>query len=184
VASVPKSNRITYEEWLRMPEVSDAREEVVDGEIRIMPPAKLKHTKIVQNLYDLIRPQTRRADVFIPISSFGLVIRREPLTTREPDLAVFKTETMVERDGYVHSAPQLLVEVLSPGNTKRDTEEMANYSELRVPEYWVVSPEKRTIEVLYLDNGQLRQHAILSEGSLKPRHFPDVQINIQEIWPD
>ena len=28
---------VTYEEWLRMPEVSDATEEVVNGEIRITP---------------------------------------------------------------------------------------------------------------------------------------------------
>ena len=36
-----------------MPEVSDAIEEVVNGEIRIMPPPKWNHTQIVQSLYDL-----------------------------------------------------------------------------------------------------------------------------------
>ena len=38
MASLPNSKTVTYDEWLRMPEVTDAIEEVVDGEIRIMPP--------------------------------------------------------------------------------------------------------------------------------------------------
>ena len=38
MASLPNPQTVTYEEWLRMPEVTDAIEEVVDGEIRIMPP--------------------------------------------------------------------------------------------------------------------------------------------------
>ena len=39
MASLPQSTTVTYEEWLRMPEVQDAIEEVVNGEIRIMPRA-------------------------------------------------------------------------------------------------------------------------------------------------
>ena len=37
MATLTKSKTVTYEEWLRMPEVTDAIEEVVNGEIRIMP---------------------------------------------------------------------------------------------------------------------------------------------------
>jgi hypothetical protein len=38
MATLPKANTVTYEEWLRMPEAQDAIEEVVSGEIRIMFP--------------------------------------------------------------------------------------------------------------------------------------------------
>jgi hypothetical protein len=38
---------VTYEEWLEMPVVADATEEVVNGEIRIMPPPKITHTLVV-----------------------------------------------------------------------------------------------------------------------------------------
>jgi Uma2 family endonuclease len=47
-------------------------------------------------------------------SNFGLVIRQNPLTQRTPDIAVFSLAKLVERDGYIHSAPELVVEVLSP----------------------------------------------------------------------
>lgn len=36
MASLPNSKTVTYDEWLRKPEVSDAIEEVVNGEIRII----------------------------------------------------------------------------------------------------------------------------------------------------
>ena len=92
MASLPQSNTVTYEEWLRMPEVQDAVEDVVNGEIRIMPPA----------------------------------------------------------------------------NT----------------EVWVVSPEARTVEILYLQDGSLRTAQILSQGALTPQRFPNVQVPLADIWPD
>src|SRR5204863_118595 len=110
-------------------------------------------------------------NVEVAPSQFNLIIRRQPLTAREPDLAVFQLSTIVEQDGRIHSAPQLIVEVLSPANTRREREEkLADYASLGVPELWVFSPEARTVEVLYLEDGQLRRHAILAEGILKPRH--------------
>src|SRR6185295_15571088 len=100
---------------------------------------------------------------------FGLIIRRQPLNSRVPDLAVFIKSTIVERDGYIHSAPQLVVEVLCPANTRREREEkLADYASLGVPEVWVVAPEGRTVEVLLLDNGVLRRSQILADGLLTP----------------
>ena len=185
MASLPNSKTVTYEEWLRMPEVSDAIEEVVNGEIRIMAAPSWKHSEIVDNLSYLIASQVDRRKVKVKASLFNLIIRRQPLTAREPDLAVFHASTIVEQDGRIHSAPQLIVEVLSPANTRRERQEkLEDYASLGVPEVWVMAPEGRTVEVLYLEEGQLRRHAILADGVLKPRHFPDVQINIAEIWPD
>ena len=183
MASLPNAKTVTYEEWLGMPETKS--EEVVNGEIRIMPPPKRKHTQIVQNLYDLLRSQADKADVTVVIAEFGLVFRRFPLTARIPDLAVFQTSTIVERDGYIHSAPQLVVEVLSPANLRWKREEkLADYASLGIPEIWLIHPDVRRIEVLYLEAGQLGCRGILSEGVLQPRFFPSVQVDIAQIWPD
>lgn len=185
MASLPNPKTVTYEEWLRMPEVSDAIEEVVNGEIRIMPAPKWKHSRIVDNLGYRIRSQVNDHDVTVTVSLFGLIIRPEPLTSRIPDLAVFQTATIIEKDGYIHSAPQLVVEVLSPGNTRREREEkLGDYASFGVPEVWLVSPEARTVEVLLLEDGQLRRSQILAEGLLTPKLFPGVQIDIAHIWPD
>lgn len=185
MAGLPNSRTVTYEEWLRMPEVGDAIEEVVNGEIRIMPPAKLKHARIVEQLHSELKAQLGPAGTLVLTGSFGLIIRKTPLTSRVPDLAVFELATMIEEDGYIHSAPQLLVEVLSPANTRREHEEkLADYAALGVPEVWVVSPEARTVELLCLEEGFLRTSRVLTGGAVTPKLFPYVNIDIAAIWPD
>jgi Uma2 family endonuclease len=185
MAAPPVSKTVTYEEWLQMPEVSEGREEVVNGEIRYMPPCKLPHVRVVELVHDELRAQLDRKLFWIPTGSFGLVIRKNPLTCREPDLAVFEEATVRVEDGYFQSAPQLVIEVISPSeNRKRKEEKIRDYESIGVPECWLLGPDSRTVEVLVLENGRLRRSAILAEGILKPRALPGVEIDISKIWPD
>src|SRR5258708_33600884 len=97
MAAPPILKKITYEEWLQMPEVSEGREEVVNGEIFYMPPCKAPHPFLVANLQIQLVSQLERKRFWILTGSFGLVIRKEPLTCRIPDLAVFERATLVEQ---------------------------------------------------------------------------------------
>jgi Uma2 family endonuclease len=181
MATTPKT--LTYEEWLKLPEVEGV-EEVVNGEIIKMPPNKLPHARTVEKLADLLKAKLDRDAVWVVTTIFGLVIRRNPVTTRVPDLAVFITSNIVEQDGYIHSAPELLVEVLSPGNTLAErVEKLKDYESLGVPEVWVVSPEAQTVEVLLLQNGQLATAKLLREGHFAPTRFPQASVEISAIWP-
>ena len=59
----------------------------------------------------------------------------------------------IKRNG-VHGAPDLVVEVLSPGTAKRDRGYKKNaYEAGGVPEYWIVEPSNRSVEVYLLENG-------------------------------
>src|SRR6185503_17257309 len=100
MATLPNVKTVTYEEWLTMPQVQDAIEEVVNGEIRVMPPPIDRHGVIVDNLFFLIRSQIKPREIRVRASECGLVIRQRPLTSRVPDLAMFLIGTIVERDGY------------------------------------------------------------------------------------
>ena len=181
MATTPKV--LTYEEWLKLPE-AEGIEEVVNGEIRKMPPNKILHADTVENLAELLKTGLDRATAQIRVSTFGLVIRRDPLTTRVPDIAVFIRANVVEIDGYIHSAPELIVEVLSPANTRSEREEkLKDYESLGVPEVWVLSPEARTVEILLLESGQLATAAVVRNGQLKPVHFPTMAVDIASIWP-
>jgi Uma2 family endonuclease len=181
MATTPKV--LTYEEWLKLPE-AEGIEEVVNGEIRKMPPNKWDHARTVEELARLIRAQVDQQKIYVITTVFGLVIRQEPLTTRVPDLAVFDASRIVEQDGYIHSAPELIVEVLSLANTRAErAEKLKDYESLGVPEVWVVSPEARTVEVLSLQDGLLRTTALLREGQLKPVHLVTVAIDVAVIWP-
>jgi len=176
---------VTYEEWLEMPVVEDATEEVVNGEIRIAPPNKWNHALVVENLSDILDAQVDENLILVLTAQFGLIIRRFPLTSRVPDLAVFLKKNIVEQDGYIHSAPELIVEVLSPANTRLErAAKLRDYEQISVPEVWVLSPEARTVEVLELQENRLRTTKILGEGRISPAHFPGVSIDVTSIWPD
>jgi Uma2 family endonuclease len=55
MATTPKV--LTYEEWLKLPEV-EGIEEVVNGEIQKMPPNRILHADIVENLVDLLKARS------------------------------------------------------------------------------------------------------------------------------
>ncbi|SPF45373.1 conserved hypothetical protein [Candidatus Sulfopaludibacter sp. SbA4] len=185
MASLPHSKTVTYEEWLRMPEVQDAIEEVVNGEIRIAAAPPWIHGRILDDLGFAMGSQVDRHEVKVVHAKFDLIIRRAPLTARVPDLAVFQASTIVVRDGHVHSAPQLIAEVFLPADTPRErAEKLADYASLGVPEVWALWPEDRTVEVLYLEDGQYRRQARLTDGVLRPKYFPNVEVRISEIWSE
>ena len=68
--------------------------------------------------------------------------------------------------------------------TRREIgEKLRDYESIGVAEVWLVSPEVATVEILYLEEGKPRSAAVLTEGILKPKHFPFIQIEIAAIWP-
>jgi len=181
MATTPKL--LTYEEWLKLPE-AEGVEEVVNGEIQRMPPNKWNHARVIEELARQLRARLNAEATYVVTSVFGLVVHHEPLTTRVPDLAVFIKDRIIEQDGYIHSAPELVVEVLSPANTRSErAAKLKDYESLGVPEVWVVSPEAQTVEVLLLQDGELRTTALLRQGELKPTRFPEAAVDIAAIWP-
>ena len=176
---------LTYEEWLRMPTVEYGREEVVDGEIQRMPPPHLPHAFIIQRLISRLIRQVEENKVEILGSEFGLVISREPLTCRCPDLALYAREKMIIRDGLFWSPPDLVVEVISPSETKRlKQEKLDDYARIGVPEAWIVLPPSRTIEIHMLSEGKFAVRNIVIEGEIRPTQFPGVAIPVAELWPE
>lgn len=178
------AKKLTYEEWLQMPTVQDGREEVVDGELQFMPPNHYPHGKIVQRLALRFGRQLDESQVDIQASDFGLVIQKEPLTCRTPDLAIFWESTVDLRDGLYWSPPGLVVEVLSPSETKRRKEsKLKDYASIGVPEAWLVSPEAESVEIYLLHKGRLVSSGMITTGDLNPTQFPGVTIRVPEIWP-
>jgi Uma2 family endonuclease len=116
-------------------------------------------------------------------TGLGLIIREDPLTCREP--AVFIRNNFIARDGYFHSAPELVVEVLSPGNTRKDmVAKTEDYESIGLPELWIVSNESRKFEVLQLQDGKLRTTQIVNSGQLHPLRFPETAVDVASVWPD
>jgi Uma2 family endonuclease len=175
---------LSYEEWLHMPPVEDGKDEVVNGELRLMPPTLYPHAEIIQRLLKRLSEQLPEKQVAILGSNFGLMISRDPLTCRSPDLALYWRDKMIVNDGLYWSPPGLVVEVISPSETKRRKEDkLSDYARIGVPEAWLVSPEGQTVEVRLLKNSQLVAEKVVLGGTLGPSEFPDVAIPVAEIWP-
>jgi Uma2 family endonuclease len=169
------SKIVTYEEWLKMPEAK-TREVVVDGEIIRMPAPHFDHAEIIDELQNILKSQIDLKLYRVLTTIFDRVIRKDPLTCREPDLAV---------EGHIRSTPELVVEVLSPSNTRRDTiRKTEDYESIGVPELWILSAEARTFEVLQLQDGKLRRTQLLAEGQLRPLRFPAAVVDVASVWPE
>lgn len=131
----------------------------VNGEIRKMPPSKVIHADTVENLADLLKAKLDRSIVRVLVTTFGLVIRREPPTTWVPDIAVFILSNVVEKDGYIHSAPELVVEVLSPANSADCGS--STFSRRAFGHYVIVAP--RTTEAHPFPRGRRRHRLNLAQ---------------------
>lgn len=176
---------LSYEEWLKLPAVEDGRDEVVKGELRFMPPTRYPHAEIIQALIEQFLPQIDRKRVQILGSNLGLMVNREPLTCRTPDLIVYWREKMVIQDGLYWSPPDLVVEVISPSETRRrKNDKLADYAAIGVPEVWLVSPEAESVEIRLLKDGKLERASIQVDGEVQPTRFPGVTIPVSAIWPE
>jgi len=140
--------KLTYEEYFSLPE--DTRPcELIDGEL-YMPPAPIsRHQRILINLLRAIDHFVREknlGDVYI--SPVDVILDRARPLILQPDLLFVSQGRRHIIQERIEGAPDLVVEVLSPGSAIRDrTEKAVWYGQYGVREYWLVDPETRTIEV-------------------------------------
>ncbi len=174
---------LTEAEFDLLPE--DGVFEVVDGRAILLPGNDIPHQKIVKALWDAFErefvPERRafviaQTNVFIPRPAHAL----GEIQNRVPDLIVASFEP-TERF-QAGEPPELVVEVLTTrrGNVER-TEKMDDYARAGIGEYWVVNPLDRIFEVYHLQEGDYALQPS-SSSPLRPRAFPGVEINPDEIW--
>ena len=149
-----QTRQLTYEEYLKTPEIK-ARYDIVDGVMTMAPAPTLEHQKILRQLFlmlhQFVSEQQLGEVLFAPVD---VIIQREPLRTRQPDLLFVSNERANILGDQVEGAPDLVVEILSPSNTRSDLEaKLSDYATLGVSECWLVSPEARSVEILGLTEG-------------------------------
>ena len=173
---------ITYEESLTTPEVTC--EEIVNGEVRNMAPASLKHQLLIDFLSDTMKRQVdRRTVVFL--QNYGQAIREKPaFTYRVPDFAVFLRTTMVRKDEYyLWSPPGLLVEVISRTYRRKNLEELlSDYEAIALPELWALDMDERAVRRFRLRDARLGEIASILRGTVAPLRFPNVTVDVDELW--
>jgi Uma2 family endonuclease len=75
----------------------------------------------------------------------------EVTTVVQPDICVICDESKIDERGCI-GAPDLVIEILSPGNTKKELKiKFELYEEAGVKEYWIVYPVEESIAVFLLN---------------------------------
>ncbi|MCW3112275.1 MAG: Uma2 family endonuclease [Segetibacter sp.] len=121
--------------------------EVIDNVLYMSPALKYHHQ-------DLLFLLARRIEANLEITSRGKVIISpfdvyfdDLLSAVQPHILVLLNENkhLLKADGYIHGAPDLIIEVLSSDKKRDKVKKKSLYERAGVKEYFVVDPDTREI---------------------------------------
>lgn len=154
---IAHGNRLyTYQDYVTWSD--DERCEILDGERIVMDSPSRRHQMISVNLTAQIQSQLSATGLpcilyhapmdLLPFLSYAQPPDDQTVVV-QPDLFVSCTPQASEN--YVSGAPDLVIEILSLSTGKLDkVRKRAIYERARVPEYWIVDPEHRMVDVYRL----------------------------------
>ena len=150
----PPQGQWTYEDYRQLPD-DGYRYEVINGVLLMSPPPRTRHQDVCGELAFAMRMFTRNEQQGKVYEAPIEVILPGIATPVQPDILFIRTERLgIVGSTRIEGAPDLIVEILSPGNWLTDRrEKFRAYEAAGVQEYWIVDPDRRTIEVYVLREG-------------------------------
>ena len=148
---VTTTQLMTAEELLKLPR-GKSRYELVKGELRTVPPAGFEHGAVIINLSLPLGQHVKANELGIVCAAeTGFKIASDPDTVRAPDIAFVRqariTPTGIPK-GYWPGAPDLAVEVVSPGDTIYEVDEkVEEWLAAGATAVWVINPKRRTVTI-------------------------------------
>jgi Uma2 family endonuclease len=171
-----RTGLLTADEYFAHSQRTHEFSELVRGEVRPVSPAGIRHHVIAGKVYGaLLRhvEQHPTGRVLMDNAGFRLQIPdAEDDTVRSPDVAFVSFERMPDIPvGFAPVAPDLAVEVLSPGDTASDLQEkLDDYFAAGTRAVWVIDPDRRAV-ALHSSTGptrRLREPDTLDGGDVVP----------------
>ncbi len=179
------SVKFTYEDFLHFPD-DGKRHEIIDGDHYVTPSPNTKHQDVVGNLFTFLKNHLKDhpfGRVFV--APFDVVF--SDLDVVEPDILYISRErASILTSQHVRGAPDLVVEILSPGT--RRTDEITKrklYERSDVREYWVVDPELDTIKVYRrVENAFVRaaELSVEHDDTLTTPLLPEFRVPLTEVF--
>jgi len=144
----PAGVKLTYDDFLLFPD-DGMRHELIDGEHYVTPSPNTKHQTVSMTLAVLIGGWLERNPIGrIYHAPFDVVFSRFDVV--EPDLLYLSNDRAADvlTPQHVRGAPDLVIEIGSPGTRARDeTKKRALYERTGVTEYWFVDPEIDVVRI-------------------------------------
>jgi len=165
-------------EYEALPE--NPRCELIYGRFFVSPSPSPLHQQIVLALSRFLEDIAEASDGLLFPAPMD--VRLQDHCVVQPDLIYLSKETRHLVREKVEGAPDLVVEVLSPGTARRDRgDKLGLYAESGIREYWIVDPEERQIEFLVLRDG--RYTVALPKGSSYSSDvLPEVTLDLKQLW--
>jgi len=183
------AGRFTYADLITWPE--EERWELIDGSPYDMTPApSQQHQDIVTDLMvqfgvflrdSPCRLYTAPFDVRLPAPDEDDMTAS---TVVQPDLLVVCDREKLDGKGVIGS-PTLVVEITSPSTAVKDLrEKRIAYERAGVPEYWIISPTDKTVQVYSLDeHGRYGAPAIYTVDDQAPVGvLPGLLIDLARVF--
>lgn len=126
-------------------------------------------------------------DVFTAPTDVHLMTSEAGDTLLQPDLFVVCDKEKLNKNCCV-GTPDLTIEVLSPGNGKREMKyKLKLYEEAGVPEYWIFDPERQAVLSFVLDEKTGKYQAfppLTNEDFLECKVLPGLRIELGKVFPE
>ena len=178
--------KLTYDDYLLIPD-DGQRHELIDGEHFVTPSPNIPHQVIVGNLYFALRTyleatqggQLFMAPLDVVFSDYDVV---------EPDLLFVSASRRrdILTTQNVRGAPDLVIEVGSPGTRRRDeTLKRHLYERTAVAEYWIVDPDLEVVRIYRHQGGGYGRASELSREAgdvLESPLFPGLSLPLDAIF--
>lgn len=183
------SKSYTYADYLKWQ--FNERLELIKGKIFKMSPAPgTAHQRvsgIVSNeLYNYLKGKP--CQVFA--APFDVRLSRtindaQVTTVLQPDVCVICDSAKIDARGAI-GAPDIVVEILSPGNNKKELQNKYEvYEEAGVTEYWIIQPTERTFMKYTLVDGSYQPSKLLTGGDVVTTNIlPGFSLDLEELFKD
>jgi Uma2 family endonuclease len=164
----PGQGHWTYKDYAALSD-DGHRYEIVDGVLYMAPSPNEWHQNAALEIASYLRTHIKLAGLGqVYIAPFDVEL--DPKTVVQPDvLVILNANRNKITFSHIIGAPDLIVEVSSPGTVGYDREKKQHaYARAGVPEYWIADPWSRTVEVLTLEEGGYRSLGVFEGKAVLP----------------
>jgi Uma2 family endonuclease len=181
--------RLTVADLAHIPQpVDDTRYELIDGELYVSTQPSLDHQFTSHQFGGELRSWDQQTGLGVTFPAPGLIFAEDEVVA--PDVVWVRRDRLGQirgADGKLHAAPDLVLEVLSPGrrNRERDLElKLDLYSRYGVEEYWIADWMDRTVQVFRRQDARLRLVVTLRAGdTLTSPLLPGFAVAVGGLFP-
>jgi Uma2 family endonuclease len=179
----PQQGEWTYSQYAALHD-DGQRYEIVNG-VLVMPPSPSgPHQDAVGEIFSYLRTHVKLAGLgLVRLAPFDVEL--SPKDVFQPDIFVVLNAHLDKvTDKKVIGPPDLVVEVLSPGTSVFDRfVKYDTYARAGVPEYWIVYPDRRAVEVLVLEGDKYHSLGLFcGQQTLPSQIVPDLPVYVEQFF--